>query len=58
MVLTETIPGPKGKAALNDLALFSIDHYNRNTFANPEKSFLNFLKTSFWKFIFNTFDNY
>lgn len=42
MVLTETIPGPKGKAALNDLALFSIDHHNRNTFANPEKSFLNF----------------
>lgn len=40
--VTSTIPGPKGKGALNNLALFSLDYKNRLLFAHPEKSFLNY----------------
>lgn len=43
IVVTETIPGPKGKGALNDIALFSKDYHSRTVFADPNKSFLNYL---------------
>lgn len=42
IVKTNSIPGPKGKGALNDVALFSLDYHNRSVFAHPEKSYLNF----------------
>ena len=42
IVRTSEIPGPNGKGNLNDVALFSLDFYNKKVFAHPEKSYLNF----------------
>jgi len=42
VVKTSTIPGPKGKGVLNDIAIFSLDFYNNRVFAHPEKSYLNY----------------
>lgn len=43
IVKTSTIPGPNGVGLLNDIALFSIDYHNRRIFADPRKSYLNFI---------------
>jgi 4-aminobutyrate aminotransferase-like enzyme len=42
IVNSQEIPGPYGKGSLNDVALFSVDFYNKKVFAHPEKSYLNF----------------
>lgn len=43
LVNTSSIPGPKGKGALNTLALYSYDFKNKRIFVNPEQSFKNFV---------------
>lgn len=43
IVKTSSIPGPKGIGLLNDLALFSRDYHNKLMFADPYKSYLNYL---------------
>jgi 4-aminobutyrate aminotransferase-like enzyme len=41
-VVSQEVPGPNGKGCLNDVALFSLDFYNKKVFAHPEQSYLNF----------------
>ena len=43
LVRTSSIPGSKGVGALNDIALFSKDYINYSVFADPYKSFGNYL---------------
>lgn len=43
LIKTSAIPGPKGIGALNDIALFSKDYLNRSVFADPYRSYGNFL---------------